>query len=317
MKIDQNELFYEILKFWFIRPESSLLIYRRSLALINSDINWEQGKNLDLSCGDGSFSFIAAGGKYNNFFDAFINIDNENIKKLSDDKNVDILDSDFENYKNLNNLIATSPNYQFAIGTDWKQNLLSKASKLNFYNKLILQDHNNELNIETGSIDNIYSNSIYWVRNIDLHLKEIYRILSNNGKALLQIKTEEFNKLHPINSQKNIFSKESLNILDRGRLATWKTINRIEWWLKKFESLNLKVDIVRPLYSKEQVALWHYGFRPFAHVLIKMFNNLDLELRTQRKLEFLESILPIARDLAALKPSKDNVYEYSITLSKS
>ena len=176
MTIKQNDLFFEIFKFWFLRPESSLLIYRRALAIINSQISWEQGKNLDLSCGDGALSFIVAGGKFNDFFDAFLNIDLKVIKKLSDDKNIDIFNSNFENYKNLNNLVKSHPNYQFALGTDWKQNLISRASKLNFYQKLILQDHNKELNIETDSLDNIYSNSIYWVSNIDLHLKEIHRI---------------------------------------------------------------------------------------------------------------------------------------------
>ena len=316
MTIKQNDLFFEIFKFWFLRPESSLLIYRRALAIINSQISWEQGKNLDLSCGDGALSFIVAGGKFNDFFDAFLNIDLKVIKKLSDDKNIDIFNSNFENYKNLNNFVKSHPNYQFALGTDWKQNLISRASKLNFYQKLILQDHNKELNIETESLDNIYSNSIYWVSNIDLHLKEIHRILKKNGKLLLQIKTEEFNKLHPINSKLNIFSKESLDVLDRGRLNTWKTIHPYDWWLKKFESVNLKVNLIKPLYSKEQVALWHYGLRPFSHILIKMFNNLDLDERTERKLEFMESILPISKDLAALEPSTGSVYEYSITLSK-
>lgn len=316
MHKNHSDLFYEIFKIWFLRPESSLLFYRGALDLINSQINWEKGKNLDLSCGDGTFSFIVAGGKFNNFFDVFLNVDHKSIKKLSNDKNIDIYNSDFENYKNLNNLVKVNPKYQFALGTDWKKNLINKAAKLNFYQKLILQDHNKELDIQTESIDNIYSNSIYWVSNIDLHLKEIYRILSKNGKVLLQIKTEEFNKLHPINLKLDFFSEESLNILDRGRLATWKTINPIDWWTKKFESANLKVDLIKPLYSKEQVALWHYGFRPFSHVLIKMFNSLDLEERTERKLEFIESILPISKDLAALEPSTDNVYEYSITLSK-
>ena len=316
MNINHDDLFYEIFKFWFLRPESSILIYKRALAIVNSQINWEQGKNLDLSCGDGALSFLAAGGKFNNFFDAFLSVDYKVIKKLSKDKNIDIFNSDYENYTNLKNLVKIKPNYQFALGTDWKQNLISKASKLNLYRKLILQDHNKELKIETESIDNIYSNSIYWVTNIDLHLKEIHRILNKNGKLLLQIKTEEFNKLHPINAKLNIFSKESLNILDRGRLDTWKTIHPIDWWLKKFENLGLKVNLIKPLYSKYQVTLWHYGLRPISHVLIKMFNNLDLEERTERKIEFMESFLPILKDLAALEPSADNVYEYSITLSK-
>tara|TARA_B100000989_G_C19484492_1_gene446776 strand:+ start:421 stop:1371 length:951 start_codon:yes stop_codon:yes gene_type:complete len=316
MNVNQNDLLYEVFKFWFLRPESSLLIYRRVLAIINSQINWQHGKNLDLSCGDGALSLIAAGGKFNNFFDAFLNVDHKIVKKLTKNKNIDIFNSDYENYKNLNNLVKVKPNYQFALGTDWKQNLLNKASKLNLYQKIILQDNNTELNIETESIDNIYSNSIYWVTNIDLHLKEINRILKKNGKILLQIKTEEFNKLHPINSTLNIFSEESLNILDRGRLHTWKNIHPIDWWLKKFERLNLNINLIKPLYSKEQVALWHYGIRPISHVLIKMFNNLDLEKRTETKLEFIESILPILKDLAALEPSKGNVYEYSITLSK-
>lgn len=311
-----NNMLEQYLNMYFLRPENAIMVYRRALGINNSSINWKDGVNMDISCADGVFSFIAAGGEFDNTFDMFINVDEKSIDKLHKNREIDIFNSNKSNYKNILPIIKKYPQYNFSIGTDWKQSLLNKASKLDFYTKLLLQDNNKILDVESSSVDNIYHNSIYWVNDIDVHLKELYRVLTSGGVLLLQIKTDEIINIHPSNKNSNIFSPESLNILDRGRLASWKSIKNIDWWLKKFESIGFQVEYVEPVYTKEQVMIWHYGFRPFAHTFIKMFNKLGIDERTNYKKELVESLFPLVKDLAMLKPTKNDAYEFTIKLVK-
>ncbi len=311
-----NDMLKEYTNMYFLRPENAIGAYRRALAINNNAMSWEKGMNMDISCGDGVFSYIAAGGKFNEFFDMFINVDENSINALHINRETDIFNNNYENYENLGEIVKTKPRYYFSIGTDWKQSLLDKSERIGLYDKLILQDNNKILAVETESIDNIYTNSIYWVDDIDLHIQEIYRVLTENGSVLLQIKTNEIVNIHPVNLDLGIFSSSSLNIIDRGRLKSWKSIKKIEWWLKKFETNGFKVEAVKPTFTKEQIMAWHYGFRPFAHTLIKVFNKLSIKERTENKKEIIESLFPIIADLAKLEPSKKDAFEYTIKLTK-
>tara|TARA_Y200000002_G_C22664919_1_gene657545 strand:- start:742 stop:1692 length:951 start_codon:yes stop_codon:yes gene_type:complete len=313
---EDNNLLREYTNMYFLRPENAIGAYRRALAMNNNEMNWKKGMNMDISCGDGVFSYIAAGGKFNEFFDMFINVDEKSITDLHTNRETDIFNNDYENYKNLGEIVKTKPDYNFSIGTDWKQSLLDKAERIGLYNKLILQDNNKTLNVDTESINNIYTNSIYWVDNIDLHIREIYRVLIENGSVLLQIKTNEIVNIHPTNLDLGIFSSSSLNIIDRGRLKSWKSIKKLEWWLKKFETNGFRVETVKPTFTKEQIMVWHYGFRPFAHTLVKVFNKLSIKERTENKKEIIESLFPIITDLAKLEPSSKDTFEYTIKLTK-
>ena len=311
-----SQMLSQFLNLFFLRPENAIMTYRRGVSIKDLNIDWNSGVNMDSSCGDGVFSYVVADGKFNEFFDTFLNIDENNIDELSQNKDVDIYDSDKENYKNLGQLTKNKTSYSFSIGTDWKENLLNKAKRLNFYDKLLLQDNNSALKLETESIKNIYSNSIYWVENIDLHLRELHRVLVKGGVLLLHLKTNEMIKVHPSNLSLEFASKQTLELLDRGRLSSWKNTKSIDWFLKKFENYNFKIEVVKPIYAREQVMAWHYGFRPFSHILAKIFNKLEISERTKIKNEFIQTISPIVKDLADLEPSKKDTFEYIINLVK-
>lgn len=311
-----NNLINELLKLYFLRPENAVMTYRRALAIKNLNLKWKKKTNVDISCGDGVFSYVVAGGQFQDFFDMFINVDEKKINKFKKNFNEDIYNSNKKNFKNAQIILKKKPDYTFSIGSDWKKALLNKAKELNFYDSLILQDNNKKLKISSNIADNVYSNSIYWVKNIDLHLKELNRIMVENGTLLLQIKTNEIIKSHPKFLKLNFFSSNSLKILDRGRLKSWKSIQPIQWWLKKLEKYGFKIELVEPVFSKNQVLMWHYGLRPFSHVLVKMFNKLNLKNRTEFKKEFIQSIFPIAKDLAKINPSEQDGFEFVIKLTK-
>lgn len=311
-----EQILDEFLNIYFLRPENAFMTYRRAISIYESGFKFE-GKSLDISCGDGLFSFITAGGKLNKEFDMFINIDPQKIFELCDDKSTDIFDSYKKNYDiNYEKIVIKKPDYKITYGTDWKQSLLDKAKILGLYENLLLHDNNKPFPFEDEYFDRVYSNSIYWIENINLHIDEIARITKRGGEVLLQIKTNELINLHPINWNIEWLSKESLEILDRGRLATWHSIKPIEWYIKQFENRGFEVKKILPTYSREQVMIWHIGLRPIAHFMIYLFNRLPLNERTLVKEKFIEYIKPLVRDVAKIKPKNNDGYEFTIRLVK-
>lgn len=75
--------------------------------------------SLDLSCGDGIFSFLLAGGRFGRNFDIFQGAGN--LGDFYD--NTDIYDASPQSYYPT---ITERPEYNITVGTDWKPNLLEK-----------------------------------------------------------------------------------------------------------------------------------------------------------------------------------------------
>ena len=55
----------QFLNLFFLRPENAIMTYRRGVSIKNLNIDWNSGVNMDSSCGDGVFSYVVAGGKFN------------------------------------------------------------------------------------------------------------------------------------------------------------------------------------------------------------------------------------------------------------
>jgi SAM-dependent methyltransferase len=305
----------EFLKAYFLRPENAFMTYRRA-KLISKEFTTlkKEQKILDISCADGIFSFITAGGELVDEYDLFINVDNEKIDNLSHDSVSDIFDSNSNLFSG--NLVKKNPKYTISVGTDWKNSLLSKASKLNLYDNLIEHDNNKKFNFEKNSFDIVYSNSIYWIENIDTHIQSIYDILKSGAKLILQIKTNEILRYHPNNLGLSFLSQESLKILDRGRIESWKSIQGIDWWIQTLESKGFQLERVQSNYSKEQLIAWHIGLRPIAHFYIKAFNMLNIEDRTDIKMQMVDYMYPIIKDIANTEPGEDDNYEYTLIFIK-
>jgi len=312
----KNEiLFDQFLNILFLRPENAFMAYRRGLSIYEIGFDFDKEPSVDISCGDGLFTFVLAGGEMDDSFDMFIDVIENKVMQLCEDKKTDIFDSyDGNLWKPV---IKKKPHFQVTYGTDWKQSLLNKAKKLGIYKNLLLHDNNNPLPFEANSFLRVYTNSIYWVKDIELHIREIYRITAHNGLVLVQIKTDKIMECHPYYWDISWLSKSSRTILDRGRAKTWKSIKPIEWWIGKFKGAGFKVEDVKPVYAKDQVLFWHVGLRPIAHFLILLFNRLRLQDRTQLKKKFISYIKPLIWDVANIEPEKDSGFECSILLRKS
>lgn len=139
-----------------------------------------RGDSLDLGCGDGVFSFIRANGTFDITFDDYQSIGN--LDKFYE--NIDIHDTFKEKYEPM---ISKQAKYKFKYALDHKENLLSKAKKLNLYEYFIKHDANKTLPFEDSSIDCVFSNIVYWINDPQKILNEISRILKDGGEMCIDV----------------------------------------------------------------------------------------------------------------------------------
>lgn len=111
--------------FW-LRPETALWRELDIRAMKSFDFN---SHSLDIGCGDGLFSFIRAGGRFDPGFDAFRAM--TGLDRFFD--NVDVFDA-FDGQ--VNPVVAELPEYRIGCGFDHKKNLLNKAGQLGLYASL-------------------------------------------------------------------------------------------------------------------------------------------------------------------------------------
>jgi SAM-dependent methyltransferase len=114
--------------------------------------------------------------------------------------------------------ITARPEQNYTVGLDHKEALLDKADKLNFYQDLIQHDNNKPLPFDDGEFQTIFSNAVYWVEEVDLHLSEIVRVLDSDGEGVLVLRTPHVhNFLDYLYSKTDRLGNELVEMLDRGR----------------------------------------------------------------------------------------------------
>jgi Methyltransferase domain len=304
--------FKEYLKFFWLRPENALLLALRADALQKTFKYFDQNKkSVDISCGDGVFSFIAMGGMLSESVDMFRSV---NLSRTFRQGNYDAFDFFNEDYFiNVNK----TPSKNYYYGTDWKENLLKKAEKLGFYNELIQHDNNYKLPFNDQEMQFVYSNSAYWVDKFEAHLKDMVRITEPNGLIVLEMKHKEiinYTSSNYIPFMGNKFHK----IINAGRLHTWKGLRTKEEILNILKSIDeIEIELVEPIYGDILARIWDIGLRPLFNPLVKMANNLTEEQRIDIKLEWCNIIYELFIEfLEDYTPEEHSAIEHLIVLRK-
>src|SRR5690606_15354356 len=106
--------FEQFLKHYWLRPENALLMLFRSEAVLPYFKTILQNPNvtaIDVSCGDGLFTFITCGGQLDDQFDVFLSSKPAKIRTGNYDM--------FDNYNEqvYNPIIIKQPDYYFSVGT--------------------------------------------------------------------------------------------------------------------------------------------------------------------------------------------------------
>ena len=288
----------QLCNLYWARPENALWINK---VMHEMDAFEFKGVKLDLMCGHGLWSFIKAGGELDINFDGYKDIGNiDNYHK-----GVDIQDHFTENYQPS---IIKKPDYRFEYGLDWKENNLKKCSRLEFYDDLIQADCNKRLPFDDDMFDTVFSNTIYWVDDINNIMNEISRTTKKKGKVCL------INYLPSINNylefyKENNFSAKWIDLIDRNRSKENKHILSIDQWKQLYEKYDFDTLKTIPTVNQTCAHIWNIGLRPFAGKIIKLANNLDNKNYREFKKDWVDTLFTF------LEPYASQPYFYKSDLN--
>jgi SAM-dependent methyltransferase len=263
---------------YWLRPENAFWMVLRSNALDRVPI---RGPMLDLSCGDGVFSFLHAGGRFAPDFDVF-----ESTHRLDEANatHADIFDHVDESYQPA---IARPADYSFDYGTDSKKTSLMRASRLDFYDRLTLHDNNHRLPFDDDAFQTVYCNSAYWVDRVDDFLAEVFRVTAPGGSIVMQVKLDSIRQF-TLETHRDVLGDRFLSLINRGRFDSWPTLCGRTTWESRFESANLETLDAESFVTGTHAHVWDIGLRPVAPLLIKAMNAIHTPLRNEIKRDWVD-----------------------------
>lgn len=275
----RDQLFLRFLDYFWLRPEQALPLVLRAESL-SRYFPALKAQSLDVSCGDGAFSFISLGGSFDKNSDAFNSVNLEVNPHEGGDY------YDFWQPQGRPGL-ARRPSRKFSVGTDWKPNLLSKARALGAHDNLVAADNTTPLPFPAESFDFIYANSAYWVPNLRAHLVDLAEKLKPGGQLILSMKTKNAASLAHSSFGKKL-GRESLDFLGMGRERQWQSL-----WQKSAVDLELEnvpgLQLVKcePLWGDDMALIWDFGLRPIFSPMAKMSQSMSDAERREVKAEMV------------------------------
>ncbi len=306
---DRLALLRRFLNAYWLRPENAFWMTLRSLALFTA--RW-RAPSIDVSCGDGLFSFIHAGGELDAAFDVFASV--ASLDRVTHD-HADMFDFAAPQYAPP---VTRQPGWKIEVGTDLKDAMLAKASALGLYERLIRHDSNERLPLPDASFETVYCNSAYWVENIDGFLADLARVTSPTGRVVLHVKLDSM-KRYTLQPWREALGEDFLRIIGRGRFDCWPTLASRSQWERRFQAAGLHIADARPFATPTHSRLWDVGLRPIAPLLARMANALTAQTRAAIKRDwvdlFCELLDPITREDFDLADTGDEPAEMQYVLA--
>ncbi len=271
-RISKAVLLRRFLSAYWLRPENALWMTLRSLTL--SKIRLAR-PSVDISCGDGVFSFLHLGGVFDPGFDVFTSV------ALTAG---DMFDHVSDDYRPP---VETAPGDRIDVGTDFKASMLQKAERLRLYDRLVQHDNNLPLPFDDATFRTVYCNAPYWVQNIDGFLAELRRITHPQGKVILQVKLSSM-KDYTLGRFEAVLGRKVLDLIGGARFDCWPTLADRSTWESRFARAGLGVHSSAPFVTRTHAHLWDVGLRPIAPLLIRMANSLTPQTRGSIKADWVD-----------------------------
>jgi SAM-dependent methyltransferase len=265
---------------YWLRPENAVWRVMDWMAI--KDFVFEKPM-VDLACGDGINSFIMMGGDLPLTWD-----DSMETRPVTPEEyfaGVDIYN--YSDQSRRPEVAISPPPKIFDLGVDWKEDLVDKAKLMKAHEAYLVHDLNNPLPLEAESFATVFSNSIYWVKNVEGLLREIRRVLKPGGRFLGLLTN---NNMHNFMFYQQYLAtgNKIFDYLDRGRFQHSHHKVGEEEWRQLFAGAGLKVNRMIPYISRRMVEIQEVGLRPIAPVLIKMANSLAPAKRQEIKKEWID-----------------------------
>ncbi len=303
-----DELLRAFVQAYWLRPENAYWMALRSASLGRVPIT---APSADISCGDGVFSFLHAGGRFEPRFDVFAAAGR--LDRISRE-HADMFDVQAAGYSPP---IARRPDRLIDLATDLKPALLRKAAALGLYGRLIEHDNNQALPIADGALRWVYCNSAYWVREIDSFLRELARTLADEGRLILQVKLARLRDC-TLEKHRDVLGAAFLDLIGRGRVACWPTLTDRAGWERRFGACGLEIIAARPFVTSTHARIWDVGLRPIAPLLVRMANALDAGTRASIQRDWtdlmMELLRPLCREDLCLSPGDGEPVEIQYEL---
>jgi len=175
--VTRRDRLRRFLNAYWLRPENALWMTLRSEVLSSCPL---ANPSADLCCGDGVFMFLHQGGVFDPAFDVFTAVRDVNAARHQGLDMFDCIDDRYEP------VLFSPAEDTIDVGADMKPALLAKAKRLGLYANLIEHDGNRPLPFEPESFDTVYCNAAYWIKNIDVFLSEVARIVRPGGRVIGQ-----------------------------------------------------------------------------------------------------------------------------------
>ena len=273
----------EFLYMSWLRPENVVWDSVGS-KLIGATLSADQNI-LEVGIGNGYFSFMTLGGKFNKKYDFYYNVNTNGFWE-----NKDIYDCFI--YKDIQNQIIKNVDIKIKYAIDYKINLLNQVKQLYFAENLICQDANEKINL--SGIDTIYSNIIYWLKHPIEVIKNFESNLNDGGKVILVFPNTNFLKY--CNSYRR--DTRIKRLLNRGRGESLMWYMDIKDFQQEINSqTTFKIASYDRYLAPITLKVWDIGLRPISPHLIKMANSLDKKRRFEIKQEWCETCLMFLKDL--------------------
>jgi len=272
-----------LLNIYWLRPETA--IWRTLDALQLQKIEFTK-PIVDIGCGDGIFTFSSLGGIVDSDYDVYRTINKTNNFFTGKDIH--------DQFSSIEHKIIKKPKISVDLGLDWKNNLLRKARKLKTYDKLIKHDANLKLPINDKKFKTIFSNTFYWMNDIEHILKESKRICDDDGKIVIFVPDEKFKQSLIFNDYLST-GQTWAKMLDRGISNNIKHCYSLKKWKSIFSKVGLKIDFHSNYGTEQLVKFWSIGLRPYSPFLIEMSNNVNLKTRTKIKQKLIKNLTPLLK----------------------
>jgi len=263
---------------YWLRPENAFWMVLRSDALEAVPF---ASPALDLCCGDGVFSFLHAGGRFAPDFDVFTSVGG--LDRVNED-HADMFDHVDDFYRPK---IISPPELRIDCGTDVKDTLLTKASRLDLYHRLIPHDGNKPLPFAPDAFETVYCNAAYWIEPVDDFLSEIARITRPGGTVVLQVKLDSI-KRYTMERHRDRLGDRWLDIINRGRFDTWPSLCDRTTWEGRFERAGLEMLADVPFVTPTHAHVWDIGLRPVAPLLTRTMNAINDSMRAEIKRDWVD-----------------------------
>ncbi|MGB0714871.1 MAG: methyltransferase domain-containing protein [Phycisphaerae bacterium] len=275
------------LEAYWLRPENAFWMALRSWALSNAEL---EAPSLDLSCGDGIFTFLHLGGRLDPAFDVFGATGHLNKVTTEHADMFDFVDQAYQPG------VIQKPDQKMTCGSDWKSSLLSKAERIAVYEELTQHDNNQPLPWSDATFKTIYSNSIYWVKQLEKLLVELKRVLKPDGKLILHVKLSRMRdfSLAPWSDK---LGDATMDIIGRGRFESWPNLLSQTEWEQKFRAAGFEITDQRPFVNGTHARIWDVGLRPIAPLLVRMANALQPDTRSSIKEDWVNLFLDLLKPI--------------------